>query len=218
MSRTVLLAGAGFAATLKSFLLTLYDFVLSLGGVGLFLLALADSSFISVPEGNDLLIVILSAGQTWSRMLFYVAMTTAGSVVGCFLLYSVGRRGGNFVRRRVDVERLERAERLYQRWGMLSILVPSILPPPCPFKIFVLSAGVFAVPPSKFILAVALGRSVRYLMWGILAVLYGEAAKAFIQQNMHTVGLVVFLLFLALTLFLVFRHRTRRREALREAA
>lgn len=217
MSQALWLVGMGLMATLKSVLMSLYDFVLSLGGTGLFLLALGDSSFISVPEGNDLLIVILSTGQGWSRMLFYVAMTTLGSLVGCFLLYSVGRRGGDFVRRRLDVERLERAGRLYQRWGLLSILVPSMLPPPCPFKIFVLSAGVFAVPPSRFMLAVALGRSARYLTWGILAVLFGEAAKVFIQQNMHIVGLVIFLCFLGLTGILVLRQWARRRSW-REAA
>jgi len=217
MNTTLWLAGTGFIAAVKALLLSLYEFVLSLGGLGLLLLALADSSFISVPEGNDLLIVILSTGQSWPRMLFYVAMTTVGSIIGCLLLYAVGRRGGNFVRRRVNLERLERAGRLYQRWGLLSILVPSILPPPCPFKIFVLSAGVFAVPVPGFVLAVALGRSLRYLTWGVLAVLYGEVARRFLQENLHMVGLIIFLVFLALLAGALLRQRVKRRS-IEEAA
>ena len=217
MKPTLWLAGTGFVATLKTILGSAYEFVLGLGGVGLALLALADSSFISVPEGNDLLIVILSTGKSWSRMLFYVGMTTLGSVIGCLLLYSVGRKGGNFVRRRVDHRRLDRTGQLYERWGILSILVPSLLPPPCPFKIFVLSAGVFAVPTSKFIFAVAVGRAIRYLTWGVLAVLYGEAVRQFLLQNLHSVGLIVFGVFVLVIVSLLIRQRTRRR-AIEEAA
>ena len=76
--------------------LYLYNLALGLGGFGLFALALADSSFLSIPEGNDVLIVVLSTGAGWSAMLYYVAMTVAGSVAGCTLLYWVGRRGGGF--------------------------------------------------------------------------------------------------------------------------
>ena len=72
-----------------AFMRHLYRF----GGLGVMLLAIADSSFLSVPEGNDLLIVILSAGKSWGTMAYYVGMTTIGSVIGCILLYSVGRKG-----------------------------------------------------------------------------------------------------------------------------
>ncbi len=217
MKPTLWLAGTGFVATLTAILGSIYEFVLGLGGVGLALLALADSSFISVPEGNDLLIVVLSTGKSWSRMFFYVGMTTLGSVIGCFLLYSVGRKGGSFVRRRIDQDRLERTGRLYERWGVLSIVIPSLLPPPCPFKIFVLSAGVFAVPRSKFIFAVAVGRAMRYLMWGVLAVLYGEVAKQFLLHNLHTVGLALFGIFVLAIVSVLIRQWSRKRS-LEEAA
>ena len=79
----------------------LYDLVQSIGGPALLLVALADSSFLSIPEGNDILIIALSTGQSWSVMTYYVLMTITGSVIGCSLLYTVGRRGGGFVEKRL---------------------------------------------------------------------------------------------------------------------
>ena len=79
------------------------------------------------------------------------------------------------------------------------MVVPSIMPPPMPFKIFVLSAGFFGLPFLKFLIAVTLGRSIRYFMWGILAVVYGQLVKEFLENNLHTLGLVLFFLFLGIT-------------------
>lgn len=190
----------------------IYSVVLSVGGPGLFLIALADSSFLSVPEGNDILIVILSTGRGWDRMVYYVAMTTMGSVAGCALLYSVGRRGGMFARRRLKEEKIREFEDLYRRWGVWMVAVPSILPPPTPFKIFVLSAGLFRIPFERFIFAVALGRTIRYSMWGILAVLYGDLARHFLERNLPVVGTVLFILFVAaVTAYTVMWLRARRK-------
>ena len=79
----------------------------------------------------------------------------------------------------------------FRRYGMLAIIVPSLLPPPMPFKIFVLAAGVARMRPIEFIVAVAIGRGVRYFGEGVLALWYGEAALAFLEEHAHTVGLVV---------------------------
>lgn len=203
-----MLLAVGFLESLKNLLHHLYVFAQGLGGPGLLVIALLDSSFLSVPEGNDVLIVVLSTGRGWSEMAYYVTMTIIGSVSGCSLLYGVGRRGGGFFERRLKPSRLERARRAYQRWGVWAVVVPSILPPPTPFKIFVLSAGLFRLPFSRFFVAVLVGRSIRYFMWGILAVLYGEAAKRFIQQNLPTVGVALALaLALGLSVFIVLRVR-----------
>ncbi len=185
-----------------------------LDGPGLLLVAVADSSFLSVPEGNDILIVILSAGKTWERMAYYVCMTVIGSITGCLLLYAVGRTGGSpLLRRRFSQESIERAERLYKRFGLLTVAIPSILPPPTPFKIFVLSAGVFRLSLPAFVTAVAIGRTVRYAMWGILAVLYGNPVKIYIQQNLPRVGIVLFgallIVILVAAALLVYRNRHR---------
>jgi membrane protein DedA with SNARE-associated domain len=190
--------------------------ITSLGGPGVMILAICDSSFLSIPEGNDALIVILSTGGSWGHMAYYVSMTIMGSILGCLLLYSVGRKGGSpMLRRRFSQQNIERAEKLFEKYGLLTVLIPSILPPPMPFKIFVLSAGVFRVKTWEFLTAVLIGRTIRYSMWGILAVLYGNSVKLFMQQNLNIIGLVLFIIFalaIAAT-FIVYLRRMKAREA-----
>ena len=202
----------GFGYSFRFFLGKLYAIAVVMGGPGLFFIAMVDSSFLSVPEGNDFLIVVLSTGQTWERMTYYVAMTILGSVCGCTLLYWVGQRGGNFVRRRVEKSRIQELKKIYQNWGMWAVIIPSIMPPPMPFKVFVLSAGFFRLSFLKFLIAVTLGRSIRYFTWGILAIVYGQLVKEFLEKNLHTLGLVLFFLFLgALIGHLVVWNRTKRK-------
>jgi membrane protein DedA with SNARE-associated domain len=166
--------------------------IMSLGGVGVLLLAMGDSSFVSVPEGNDILIVLLSAGGSWGHMLYFVSLTIIGSVIGCLALYTLGKKGGNpILRRRFSQERVDHAEDLYKKYGIFSILIPSIIPPPMPFKLFVLSAGVFRMNPASFITAVIIGRTLRYSAWGVLAVIYGDPIKNFVQNNLKMVGSVL---------------------------
>ena len=171
----------GFWASARIFIEHAYEFIADLGGPGLFMMALADSSFLSLPEGNDVLIVVLSTGQTWGLMSYYVLMTTFGSVCGCSVLYSVGRRGGKFMETRLKGEKAEEMKSMYRRWGTWFVLIPSILPPPTPF-----------------ILSVVIGRSIRYFMWGIGAVLYGEVVGEFIEENLPLVGTLLFLLLIAI--------------------
>ncbi len=164
---------------------------LSLGGPGLFLIAFLDSSFLSFPEVNDILIILLTT-QHKERMVYYALMTTLGSIAGCLALYTVARRGGEaFLRKRFKPHYVDAAMERFRRYGLLAILIPSILPPPTPFKIFVLAAGVAKVRPLDFILAIAIGRGIRYFGEGLLAVYYGEQAGAFIQQHATEVGLAV---------------------------
>jgi len=155
----------------------------SLGGPGLFIIAFLDSSFLSFPEVNDLLIVFLTT-QHEERMPYYALMTTLGSISGCLTLYFVARKGGEaFLRRRFNPAYLERAMARFRRFGLLAILVPSILPPPTPFKIFVLAAGVAKVRPLHFVAAIAIGRGTRYFGEGVLALYYGDAAADFLRSN-----------------------------------
>ena len=112
--------------------------------------------------------------------------------VQCPLLSRTAR--GKFLEQRLKGDKAEEMRNLYRRWGVLSVMIPSILPPPTPFKIFVLSAGLFRIPFPRFLLSVVIGRSIRYFMWGILAILYGEEVKRFIERNLPVVGTVLFLL------------------------
>jgi membrane protein YqaA with SNARE-associated domain len=166
-------------------------FALSVGGPGLFFIAFLDSSFLSLPEINDILVIVMVIEHK-ELMPYYAGMATLGSVTGCLLLYVIGRRGGEaLLRRRFGGPRLEQAMELSRRYGVLAVAVPAILPPPAPFKVFVVLAGVSGVPPLQFAGAVAVGRGIRYFGEGWLAVRYGEAAIELLEQNGRMVSLVL---------------------------
>ena len=162
---------------------------LALGGPGLFLVAFLDSSFLPLPGITDVLLVI-TVTRNPSAMLWYVAMTVAGSVAGCLALHYLGRKGGEaLVRRRFTGEKIERAMAGLQRHGVMAVLVPCLLPPPAPFKIFILLAGVAGISAARLAVAIAIGRGVRYLTLGILAVTYGERAMIYMREHGTTVSL-----------------------------
>lgn len=188
------------------------DWASEYGGLGLFVVAALDSSFLSFPQVNDLLIIYLST-KTPALMPYYAGMTTAGSLLGCFVLYGFARRGGEvFLRKRFSGERVERGLALYQRHGLLAVIVPSLLPPPTPFKLFVLLAGAAKVSPWKFLAAITIGRGIRYFGQGYLAVLYGEAAVELVRDHGTAVGvgLAVAALAIGVTYYFVTRRRIKR--------
>ena len=176
---------------LGDFLSHVQTWAAGLGGVGLLVIATLDSSFLSFPQVPDLLIIVLSTAYP-DRMPYYAGMTTLGSLVGCFILYSAARRGGEvFMRKRFKAHHVDKALALYQRFGLLAVIVPALLPPPMPFKAFVLLAGVADVSPLKFSLAILIGRGVRYFGQGYLAVLYGERAIDLIRAHGTEAGIAL---------------------------
>jgi membrane protein YqaA with SNARE-associated domain len=187
---------------------SIQEWAAELGGAGLFIIALLDSSFLSFPQVNDLLIIVLST-RFPARMPYYAGMTTIGSLIGCYLLYGVARRGGEvFLRKRLRGRYVDRAIALYQRHGLLAVVVPALLPPPVPFKVFVLLAGAAAVSPVRFGIAVAAGRGIRYFGQGYLAVLYGEQAAEFMKAHGAAIGIGLALTaILIATVVLVLRRR-----------
>lgn len=163
---------------------------LALGGPGLFLVSFLDSSFLPLPGITDVLLVITVTRHP-AAMLWYVTMTVAGSVVGCLALHYLGRKGGDaLVRRRFAGEKIERAMAALQRNGVVAVLVPCLLPPPAPFKIFILLAGVAGISVARLATAIAIGRGIRYLVLGFLAVEYGERAMSYVRDNGTTASLV----------------------------
>jgi len=174
---------------IATILSTIQDWATELGGIGMFVIAMLDSSFLSFPQVNDLLIIVLSTKYP-SRMPYYAGMTTLGSLIGCFMLYAVVRRGGeSFLRKRMQGRYFDRAVRLYQKYGLMAVIVPALLPPPVPFKLFVLLAGAAAVSPTRFGIAIVIGRGIRYFGQGYLAVLYGEHAADFIKMYGTHIGI-----------------------------
>jgi membrane protein YqaA with SNARE-associated domain len=179
----------------------LHDFVagapIYVAAPAMIVIGTLDSSLLSLPEINDYLV----AARCYSdpKSVFYFPLfAAAGSVLGCLLLYTIMRRGGQAVmRRRFSAENIARVERAYARFGFLALAVPALLPPPMPFKIFVATAGALEYPRWRFVLTVMLARSVRYFVEGALAVFYGERVLRVIRAN----GLVI--LSVAATLILV---------------
>ena len=184
--------------------------LLPYGSFGLMFLAMCDSSFVSLPEVNDLLLMTFTINDP-GGMVKYTLVTILGSVIGCALLYSVGRKGGDaFLRKSFTDERLAKVQSWYQRHGVLAVIVPSLLPPPTPFKLFVLSAGTFGISWPKFLIAVVIGRGIRYFSEGILALLYGPAAIQFVQNNYGKIGLGFAVLIVASAgIFFLTRRRVR---------
>jgi len=181
---------------------------LALGGPGLFIIGFLDSSFLSLPEINDLLLIWMVT-QHKARMPYYALASTFGSVAGCLVLFYIGRASEHWVARRFSAERLERTMKSFQRYGVIAVLIPSLLPPPAPFKIFVLLAGVAGIRPQSFALAIAIGRGFRYFGEGLLAVWYGDRALEFIEANGRPIAMaLVTLLAIGLAAYLL-RKRAR---------
>ena len=164
---------------------------LALGAPGLFFIAFLDSSILSLPEVADLLLIWMVT-QHKSRLALYAASATLGSIAGCLLLYHIGRKGGEaLARRRFSSAAVDRTLRVFHRYGIMAVLIPSILPPPAPFKIFVLLAGVADIGVGRFSMTLVVGRGMRYFAEGLLAVWYGDRALAFIHENGRTVSLTL---------------------------
>jgi membrane protein YqaA with SNARE-associated domain len=150
-----------------------------------------DSSLLSLPEINDYLVV----GRCFkhpSAAFYFPLFAAIGSVIGCLILYTIMRGGGQaLLRKRFRRENIERVERAYARYGFLAIAIPALLPPPMPFKIFVATAGTLQYPRWKFLITVMLARSFRYYLEGILAVFYGRRVLLFLRDNGLVIGSVV---------------------------
>jgi membrane protein YqaA with SNARE-associated domain len=164
-----------------------------LGAPGLFLISFLDSSVLTFPVINDLLLIELSV-QRPARMVWYAAMAMLGSTLGCVLLYFLAKKGGEALFHRKAGPRGAKIRHWVEKNGFAGMLVAALLPPPTPFKFFVLAAGVFEVPLLSFTSAIALARAVRYFAIGCLAVRYGSQALPFLGRHKLLVATVVIVL------------------------
>ena len=160
----------------------LQGIVASTGGLGLFLIAFLDSSVLTFPVINDLLLIDLSIHYP-ARMWYYAAMATLGSVGGCLLLYYIARKGGEAMFRKSAGPRADRIQAWTKRNGFVSILATALLPPPTPFKIFVIAAGALDMPVRAFVLGLTIARGLRFFGEGYLAVKYGDQGTQFLLTH-----------------------------------
>jgi membrane protein YqaA with SNARE-associated domain len=184
----------------------LRHWALGVGMWGLCGIAFLDSSFLSLPQLTDALILLLSTRHPAS-MTAYAALATIGSVAGALALFAVSRKGGEvFLRRRFAGRTVDRAFSLYKRWGGAAIALAALAPPPVPFKLFTVLAGAAGMHPLAFGAAVAAGRGVRYFGEGALAARYGDRAGAVLRANWQP-ALVVIVLALVVAAAWIVRRR-----------
>jgi membrane protein YqaA with SNARE-associated domain len=181
----------------------------TLGAPGLFLISFLDSSVLTFPVINDLLLIDLSI-QHPERMPLYAFMAALGSLLGCVLLYFIARKGGQAFFHKKAGGRAHTIQHWVERNGFGGMLVAALLPPPTPFKIFVFAAGVFEVPLASFTSAIALARAIRYFGVGYLAVRFGNNALPLLQQ--HKLAVVITLVVIVAVSYLLSRWILRPRH------
>jgi membrane protein YqaA with SNARE-associated domain len=185
----------------------LSEYLITFGAFGLFAVALLDSTFVPLPSSADALMILLSTTYP-SWMVLYAFMATAGSAIGCWILYLISRRAGARALNKFSETKQRRVKNWIEKYDALAVLVATLLPPPFPFKLFVVTAGVFRFSLLRFMLAIIAGRAFRFLLEGYFAVRYGAAAKEILARYYPWIGLA---LVLAIVLF-VFVKRWVKRE------
>jgi membrane protein YqaA with SNARE-associated domain len=153
-----------------------------LGGLGLVLLGIADNSIIPLTGSMDVLTIWLAARhrEPWQ---YYALMATIGAVLGGYITYSLARKGGKeAMERRLSKRRAAKVYKRFARWGFGGIAIPALLPPPFPFLPFLLAAGAMQYSRVKFLIALVLGRGVRYSIAAYLGVLYGNHIVRFFSR------------------------------------
>ncbi len=187
----------------------LSEYLITYGAFGLFVVALLDSTFVPLPSSADALMLVLSTAHP-SWMLLYAFMATAGSALGCFILYSISRRAGARALNRFSERKQQRVKYLIERYDMIAVLVATLLPPPFPFKLFVVTAGVFRFSLLRFMIAIVAGRAFRFLLEGYFAVRYGAEAKGILAKYYPWIGIG---LVVAIIAFVIIRRIMRRGQA-----
>lgn len=167
--------------------------LLELGPLGMVVIAMLDSSLLSIPEINDI-IVVTRVIHDPRAVIHWPFLAAFGSLIGCLILYTIARFGGDaFLRRFFSAKKVNAVERFYARYGVFALIVPALWPPPLPFKIFVATAGALRFPRTKFILTIMLARSARYYTEGILAAIYGRAVLDFIKEHVLLIAALIIL-------------------------
>ncbi len=180
--------------------------LLTLGPIGLFIIAFLDSAMIPLAGGPDGALIFFSMWHP-QRALLYVGATTIGSAVGCLVLYTIAQRAGDRMLSRLAPSRRERIRQLLDHYDLLAIALAVFLPPPFPTKPMIAMAGVLGMPRGRFLTGVLLGRVVRYGVEGYLGARFGARAIPMLRQASPWL-----LLGGALLVGLVFLIRKRRRR------
>jgi len=169
------------------------------GGWGILAVSFLDSTFVPMPGVNDLLLLHFCSKRP-DLALVYALQCTLGSVLGCYVVYGLGKGGGRLFRRGRATKtggsadgsaKVKAARRWLERNDFVSVLVLSLLPPPAPFKVLVATAGALGVNPVRFGLALVVGRGLRFVAEGWLGAHYGAQAEVYVRHHLPSVSLVL---------------------------
>jgi membrane protein YqaA with SNARE-associated domain len=161
------------------------------GAAGLIGIAFIDSGLMPLPEAIDFLVVTMGIKHP-DQLIWYVLASTLGSVLGCVFLYFIAAKGGHaFLERRLGHEKSMQIRARFEKYEFVTLLITSMLPPPTPFKAFILTAGVVEVNVWKYAAAIGLGRLIRYGVEGYLAIRYGQVVLDWTKAHGMQLGLCV---------------------------
>jgi len=188
-----------------------------LGGPGLVLLGIADSSVIPLTGSMDVLTILLAAGhrEPWP---YYAVMATLGSLIGSYITYSLARKGGKeTLERKLPRARAEMVYGRFEKHGFMAVMVPALLPPPFPFVPFLLAAGALQCSRKKFLGALAMGRGIRFFVLACLGSIYGRHITSFFTKY-YKPTLVILALVAVIGGIMAFIQYIRRRKSQAPAA
>jgi membrane protein YqaA with SNARE-associated domain len=185
-----------------------------LGPWGVFVVAALDGAAFGLPMD---VVVAGYVAQNHSRFLLYVLMAASGSAIGSLVVYAIGYAGGEeLLRKRVSAARFEKLHAAFEKHPFWSLMFPAMLPPPTPFKMFALGAAVAEMSITHFLLAIFVGRAIRFFLLGILVLKFGPGVvhtlRIFFGHHFHWL-IIAAIVALAVWFFL---HRRKRSVGLRE--
>ena len=178
-----------FAQLMAKWKLVALPAIIKLGFWGAGAVALLDSSSIPVPM--DAILAVYIWGDK-SHFWLYCLMAATGSAIGGLVPYGIGRAGGElFLLKHVNRERFEKMRDRFERQEFLAVMIPSMMPPPTPWKAFVFAAGVFEMRVIPFMLAVFCGRLVRWLLLAGLVLKLGPGAVTLVEHHALAAAVLV---------------------------
>ncbi len=188
---------------------SLLNTLVAWGPLGVFIFAIVDGAGLPSPGGLDWMLVLLCVNRPQQAYLM-AALAVVGSLIGGYILYAIARRGGEAALRKYRGRpRFERFEKWFQRYGLLTVFIPALIPIPMPMKFFVICAGVFEVPAATYLLVMAAARIPRYFGLAYLGAQLGRESFPWLKSHLwHMVGAAAALfVFLYLLILLVDRRR-----------
>ena len=198
---------------------SVWNWIHGLGGPGLILLGISDNTpFVSAPPGSVDICVILLAAHRPVWWAYYALMTTVGEVFGGYLTYRLMEKGSEqTLEKRVGKQRAQLVYKGFEKFGSVTVLAGALLPPPFPFTTVLMTAGVMQYPRKKFLLALVVGRTVRYFAEAWMGRIYGQQMISFFSRNYQLLMYILIAMAVAagigaLIYFLWYRPRKKRKE------